>query len=138
MTAIQVSSDNYVDIMNLPCVKSCTKMENKRFNFFLTHSRSASDGDWIINPESEHDSLVMSDKQFHIVKQAIDSLAGRSSVATKTKWKIPKRTDEQSLDDWIKSMVGDDKQLYELLHEVSVESYIIGTRISFKDDYESK
>jgi len=126
MKAIQVSSDNYVDIMRQPCVVECHKGDNQRLWFLLKNGRNAFETDWIIDAEDEFDSFVLTNHQFYQVKEVIDKLACSNSVPTK----VPKRTDDQSLDDWIKSMVGDNKQLYELLHEVSVESYITGTRIS--------
>ena len=129
MTAIQVRNDNLVEIINLPCVKSCVKQKNKRYEFILLSSISAEEGDWIINPESELDWFVMSDRRFKEAGKAWQEVKFPKG-ATNTKWKIKKRTDEQSLDDWIKSMVGDNKQLYELLLEVSVESYITGITIS--------
>jgi len=64
MTAIQVRNDNLVEIMNLPCVKSCVKQKNTRYEFILLSSISAEEGDWIINPESELDWFVMSDRRF--------------------------------------------------------------------------
>ena len=129
MTAIQVRNDNLVEIMNLPCVKSCVKQKNNRYEFILLSDVSAEEGDWIINPESELDWFVMSDRRFKEAGKAWQEV-NFPKGATNTKWKIKKRKDDQSLDDWIKSMVGDDKNLYELLHVVSVESYITGTRIS--------
>ena len=41
--------------------------------------------------------------------------------------KIPKRKEWETLDDWHKRLSDGDKNLYELLHAVSVEGYIAGT-----------